>query len=111
MNVPTVSTRCLRCGRPLTSPLSVAAGFGPDCTRHFRRVARTLPGFSRRQVEDALELLELGGIAPLRGRRVWLTVGHHGATYRTASSGQCTCLAGLYGKLCHHAAAVRLVAA
>lgn len=120
MNFPVTPTRftpnrftptpCLRCGRLLTSPHSIATGFGPGCTRHFRRVAPTLPGFTRRQVDDALELLELGGIRPLRGRRVWLTVGHRGATYRTASSGQCTCIAGIHGKPCHHAAAVRLVA-
>ncbi|WP_066073817.1 DUF6011 domain-containing protein [Frankia sp. EI5c] len=103
--------RCLRCGRTLTSPPSIAAGFGPGCTRHFRRVAPTLPGFTDRQIADALELLELGGIVPLRGRHVWLTIGHRGTAYRTASTGQCTCVAGAHGKPCHHAAAVRLVAA
>ncbi|WP_018639917.1 DUF6011 domain-containing protein [Parafrankia elaeagni] len=110
-DVPTSTTFCLRCGRALSSPPSVATGFGPDCTRHFRRAAPTLPGFTPRQVEDALELLELGGLAPLRGRRVWLTVGHHGTTYRTASTGQCTCMAGIHGKPCYHVAAVRLIAA
>ncbi|OHV20288.1 hypothetical protein BBK14_08665 [Parafrankia soli] len=104
-------TLCLRCGRALTSPLSVAVGLGPGCTRHIRLTVPTLTGYSDQQLEDALELLELGGLTPLRGRRVWLTVGHRGATYRTAVTGHCTCVAGLYGKPCHHAAAVHLVAA
>ncbi|WP_083473310.1 MULTISPECIES: DUF6011 domain-containing protein [unclassified Frankia] len=107
--VSEISTFCLRCGRRLTSPPSVSAGFGPGCTRHFRRTAPTLTGFTSQQLEDALELLELGGIVPLRGRRVWLTIGHRGATYRTAPTGQCTCAAGVHGKPCHHVAAVRLV--
>lgn len=98
-------TTCKRCGRTLTSAASIAAGRGKTC----QRKAVVEADYSARQLDDALELIELGGVVPLRGRRVFLTVGSHGETYRTAATGQCDCPAGLKGRRCYHGLAVALV--
>lgn len=95
---------CRRCHRALISPASRAVGIGPTCARR-----EAVEGaFSTQQAADAAELVELGGVIPLRGRRVFVTIGHHGETYRTAATGQCNCPAGLVGRRCYHAAAVVL---
>lgn len=103
--------RCLRCHRRLTAAGSVARLYGRTCARRNREAAAELGrDFSAELVEDAVELVELGGVVPLR-RGVFLTVGSHGATYRTTATGQCDCLAGLHGRVCHHWLAVYLLAA
>lgn len=102
--------RCKDCHRPLHTAATIAAGFGPTCARKQQLVAA---GYSSKQVANAIELVELGGVIHLRGsgdRRVYLTVGSKGAVYRTAITGQCNCHAGLLGKRCFHAAAVALYA-
>ncbi|MCK9929344.1 DUF6011 domain-containing protein [Frankia sp. Mgl5] len=104
MTATTAHTTCGRCGRALRTAESVARGFGPTCARK----AAIEATHSATQVADAVELVELGGVIPLRGRRVWLTVGHRGEVYRTAVTGQCNCPAGLVGRRCYHAAAVAL---
>jgi hypothetical protein len=96
------TSKCRRCGRKLTA----SVGIGPVCAR--KEIVEA--AYSERQVTDALEQVELGGVIPLRGRRVFLTVGSHGETYRTAATGQCNCAAGLAGRRCYHGAAARLVA-
>lgn len=99
--------RCKGCHRPLRTAATIAAGFGPICARRQHLVAA---GYSPRQVDDAVETVELGGVVRLRGR-VHLVVGHQGDIYRATSEiGQCSCRAGLAEKTCFHTAAVRLVA-
>ena len=95
------ANECRRCGRKLTA----STGIGPTCAKK----EAIENAYSAKQVDDAVELVELGGVIPLRGRRVFLTVGSHGETYRTAATGQCNCAAGLVGRRCYHAAAVRMI--
>lgn len=100
---------CRRCHRVLRTASSIAAQIGPRCARLEAAEATYSPA----QVADAVELVELGGVIPLRGRgarRIYLTVGHRGDVYRTAITGQCTCRAGAAGKRCFHAAAVAIYA-
>ncbi|MGI5223523.1 DUF6011 domain-containing protein [Actinoallomurus sp. CA-142502] len=108
--------RCLRpgCGRTLTSAQSIARGYGPTCWAKVRKAARdvALAQFAHvpHLVAKAEELIEAGGIVPLRSGRVFRTAGSRGARYLTAPEA-CNCAAGLRGKhVCHHriaAAAVR----
>ncbi len=109
----THTVKCLRCHRRITSPASIATGYGTGCLRKIRKAAVSgrLAKFSPRQVADAVELIEDGGVVPLR-RRIYLTVGGKGEVYRTATTGNCNCPAGLRGTSpCYHAAAVALIAA
>jgi hypothetical protein len=111
---PAPIARCLGCGRTITSPASRARGMGSGCWRkaHRRdRIAALAADYTARQIADAIETVELGGVVHLRGR-IFLVVGHEGEVYRcTAEIGQCACKAGLRGVHCLHTAAVRLVAA
>ena len=109
---PEHTAHCLRCGRRITSARAIATGYGPGCLVKIRKAAASglLADYSTRQREDATELVELGGVVPLR-RRVFLTVGSHGETYRTAATGQCNCRSGLAGRRCYHGAAALMVAA
>lgn len=111
----TAHANCRRCGRPLRSVTSVAAGYGPVCQRRLRKAAQdgALTGFSPAQRDKAIELVESGGIAPIRGRRIFQVVASSGAaTYKTAITGQCNCPAGLRGRtVCYHVGAARVVAA
>ncbi|WTW95436.1 hypothetical protein OG216_19535 [Streptomycetaceae bacterium NBC_01309] len=116
MSAPAVTAhqpRCLKCRRVLrqTSP----DGYGPKCRRKVRRAARLNPppAFQPYQVAKAVELLEMGGLIPLRANRIFLAVSDDGSeVYRTAATGQCNCPAGLRAtSLCYHACAAQLVAA
>ncbi|MDX2732888.1 hypothetical protein [Streptomyces sp. PA03-2a] len=103
--------RCLRCRRILRRPS--VDGYGPKCRLKIRRAApERLPDFKPHQVAKAVELLELGGLVPLRQNRIFLVVSDDGTeVYRSAATGQCNCPAGLRSAACYHAAAARLVAA
>jgi hypothetical protein len=104
--------RCTRCHRPLHSAKSIAAGKGRTCAKRERQEAVIAAQFAdkRHLVAKAQELLESGGVVPLRGR-VYRTAGSHGARYLTAPEA-CNCAAGLKAKhVCHHRIAVILKAA
>ncbi|MFD3844738.1 hypothetical protein ACFWVB_02460 [Streptomyces microflavus] len=105
-------TRCLKCRRVLRKPSP--DGLGPKCRRKVRRAARLTPppAYKADQVAKAVELLEMGGIVPLRSNRVYLVVSEDGTEiHRTAATGQCNCPAGLRAKhLCYHGAAAILLA-
>ncbi|MFD4315027.1 hypothetical protein [Streptomyces sp. NPDC058548] len=105
-------TRCLKCRRVLRNPS--ADGLGPKCRRMVRKAARVSPpaAYKPYQLAKAVELLEMGGLVPLRTNRVFLVVSDDGTEiYRTAATGQCNCPAGLRATSpCYHSAAAALLA-
>jgi hypothetical protein len=108
----TKQANCLRCGRTLRSPKSIALGYGPTCNAHIRNAEHTadLRDYKPAQIADAVELIADGAIIPLRSV-VFLTVSSDGREmYKTAPTG-CNCPGGLKGRLCYHTAAARLLLA
>lgn len=108
-------SHCLRCGRALRSAHSTATGYGPTCLRKVKAAARThaqAGGHKPAQVAKAAELIEQGGLVPLRARRVFQVVASNGtSTYKTAAQA-CTCPAGTRGLyVCYHRIAAQIVAA
>jgi len=113
MNATATHTHCLRCGRVLRSADSRKTGYGTHCRRIVRNAehATDLTGFKPEQIDAARELIEDGGILPLRSNRVFLVVSTDGlSVHRTAATGQCSCPAGLKGRRCYHSAAARIFA-
>jgi hypothetical protein len=87
MNTTTKQANCLRCGRTLTSAKSIALGYGPTCSAHIRKATKsdTVTAHKPQAIAKATELIEQGGILPLRGRRVFTVISSDGiATYKTA---------------------------
>lgn len=112
MNTTTKQANCLRCGRKLTSAKSITLGYGPTCSAHIRK-ATTTPAVTAHKpaaIAKATELIEQGGILPLRGRRIFTVISSDGtATYKTAPSG-CTCPAGIKGRhVCYHRVAATIL--
>lgn len=105
--------RCLRCGRRLCSPASIAAGYGGGCRAKIRKAARTadLSAWTPRQVEDAVELIGDGGVVPTSRPRVFRTVSTDGLEVHLTHLRACNCAAGLRSVRCYHRAAVALVLA
>ncbi|MER7739995.1 hypothetical protein ABTX34_17045 [Streptomyces sp. NPDC096538] len=110
----TPDTRCTKCGRRLRnySP----DGYGPKCRAKVRRAGRSqeLAQYKPHLVDKATELLEQGGVIPLRDTRknlVYLTVSSDGQeAYRTARAA-CSCPAGLRATyMCAHRIAVHILA-
>jgi len=115
-NITTVKPvvgHCLRCGRALRN--ASPDGLGPKCRRDVRRTTPTLNGFKPAQLEAARELLDDGGIIPVRIVKagvVYRTVATGGTeTYLTTSAGHCNCPAGLRSGRCYHVAAALSLAA
>jgi hypothetical protein len=109
----TTDTVCTKCGRRLRNPSP--DGYGPKCRAKVRRAGRSpeLVAYKSHLVDKATELLEQGGVVPLRDtrkNRVYLTVSSDGAeTYRTARAA-CTCPAGLRATcMCAHRIAVHIL--
>lgn len=115
MNATTTATHqhsnCLRCGRALRSAKSVATGYGPTCTRKVKAAAKAevVAQYKPHQVAKAEELIEQGGLIPLRGN-VYLAVSSDGSqTYKTHRAA-CTCKAGLKGlHPCKHRIAAHIL--
>jgi hypothetical protein len=113
MTATAAHTHCLRCGRPLHSADSRRTGLGSHCRRIVRTARRTadLAGFKPEQITAATELIEDGGIVPLRANRIYLAVSTDGLSiHRTAVTGQCSCPAGIKSRRCYHTAAARIFA-
>lgn len=109
----TDTTTCTRCGRVLTSATSIARGYGRTC-RAKVLAAAAVAGHKPAQVAKAQELIELGGIVPLRsGRsRVFVVVSSSGDDRYLTAPQACNCAAGLRGKsVCYHRIAAQLIAA
>lgn len=100
INETPAPAKCVRCGRKLTAPASVAAGLGPTCqvkrAAEEREMLALEAGFTARQVEDARELLEDGGLAHLRGT-LYLAVSTDGRQIHRLdlAAGACTCEHGI----------------
>lgn len=108
------TTKCGKCKRTLTSAASVALGFGPTCYRKVKQAAKAkaiATAYKPHQIVKAQELLDLGALVPLRGRRVFLVPSSDGTeTYRTHRAA-CTCPAGIKGvHPCKHRIAAHMIA-
>ncbi|MEU5834509.1 SWIM zinc finger family protein [Streptomyces diacarni] len=90
-----VVAHCLRCGRALRN--ATADGYGPKCRVMVRKAARAevVAQYKPHQVAKAEELIEQGGLVPLRGCRVFYAVSSDGATAYKAHRAACTCPAGI----------------
>lgn len=109
-----IATRCTRCGRRLRN--ASPDGYGPKCRRRVRKATRSteLDQYKPHLVEKAVELLEQGGLIPLRKSSknvVFLAVSSDGTTaYRTARAA-CNCPAGLRAlHMCKHRIAAHMLA-
>lgn len=106
-------TRCLRpgCGRKLTAPASIKAGYGPVCRKRIREAARAeaLNGFSAVQAAKATELIETAAIVPLNRPGVYRAVSSSGDVIYLTSAHTCNCPAGLNNRSCYHVAAARVL--
>lgn len=107
----TEKIRCRHCHRVLRSTRSIALGYGPKCRGKIRK-ATTAQAAAHKPtaIAKAVELIELGAIAPLRGRRIFTVISSDGtATYKTAPQG-CTCPAGIKGRFtCYHRVAATIL--
>lgn len=79
--------------------------------RHIAKAA----GFTTAQAAAATELIEDGGIHPLRGR-IWLTVSTDGTRVHRSTADRCTCPDGIKAhtadhRPCYHTLAVRALLA
>lgn len=111
MQNTTTHTSCLRCGRKITSAKSVATGYGPTCTRKVKEAtkAQIIAQYKPHQVAKAEELIEQGGLIPLRGQ-IYLAVSSDGSqTYKTHRAA-CSCPAGIKGlHPCKHRIAAHIL--
>ena len=109
--------RCLRpgCGRKLSAPASVSAGYGPRCLAKIRKAVREqeLTGFTEDQHAKALELIADGGIVPTSRPGVYAATSSDGSMYYVVNLADpgCTCAAGQHGRACYHLAAARILQA
>lgn len=110
MNAADEQPRCLHCHRILRSARSIALGYGSTCARKIRRATVDTSEYQAHQVASAQELIEDGGIVPLRSV-VFLVVSTDGTEiHRTAPTG-CNCKAGLKNIRCYHQLAARMLLA
>jgi Family of unknown function (DUF6011) len=109
----TESPRCLRCGRRLRSAKSISTGYGAGCRARIRAAAKLadLAAWTQRQLEDARELIEDGGVVPTSRPGVFRTVSSDGEEFHLTHAQACNCPAGLRSLRCYHRAAVALVLA
>lgn len=101
---------CLRCGRKLRCATSRARGYGWGCWARMR-VARKLAAlvqFTRRQVDQAVELIEDAAVVPTAMVTVFRTVSSDGQRIYITTVNACTCPA---SGLCFHRAGVLMVTA
>lgn len=106
------TTKCLRCGRSLRAAKAVANGYGRTCARKIRAAAKAeiVALYKAHQVAKAEELIEQGGLVPLRANRVFLAVSSDGAQVYKTHRAACTCPAGVRGQhACKHRIAAHLL--
>lgn len=102
--------KCARCHRVLTGRRSIARGMGEVCARKTRE-ALTRATHKPATVAKALELIEDGGLVPVRGNRVFRVVASNGVDSYLTAREACNCPGGLRAKYtCYHRVAVELVA-
>jgi Family of unknown function (DUF6011) len=106
--------RCLRsgCGRKLTSPESIARGYGPRCAA----IEAATEGLSAKQVDKMTQVIVDKGVAATNRKGVYHVTNEADGVIRIAHvNGNCTCEWGLRRKsadtkVCYHVAAARLTA-
>lgn len=108
----TEPARCLKCRRVLRrhSP----DGYGPKCRAKVRKTSRSalVAQYKEHLVEKAVELLEQGGLIPLRKNRVFLAASSDGTGFYKTHRAACTCPAGIRGlHVCKHRIAAHIVSA
>ena len=106
--------RCLSCRHLISSAESLATGYGAGCRAKIRKAARTadLSEWTPRQLEDARELIEDGGVVPTARPSVFRTVSSDGSAVYLTSARFCGCANGLKAsqpRPCYHRLAVTLV--
>ena len=105
---------CLRkgCGRRLTAPASVAAGYGPTCLRKVRAAVETVAAaFKPAQVAAALQLIGSGQITPADARGAYLVTSSDGLVDYLTTASTCNCPAARRHLACKHRCGVQLYAA
>jgi Family of unknown function (DUF6011) len=108
----THTARCLRCGRKLTAPASIASGYGSGCRARIRRAVPELPpGVSAAQRDQAAELIADGGVVPTSRPGVYSTVSTDGDVVYLTTAGACGCAAYTRGegRVCYHRVAVMTI--
>jgi hypothetical protein len=109
------ASRCLRCGRTLRAPGSVAAGFGRTCKARIRAAALTeaAEGFTAVQVDKARELIEQQAIIPSSRPGLFAAVSSEGTTVYLVDARErsCTCKAAANGRQCYHVASALILEA
>lgn len=103
---PRTTTHCHRCGRLLSDPKAVAAGYGRTCLRRIAENAKAAAlTESPAQVAKAVELIEDEALVPVR-RGVYQTVSTDGTEVYLTSATNCSCPA---RKGCYHSLAVAIL--
>lgn len=104
-------THCLRCGRQLRSPRSIAANYGPGCAAKIRAAAieEARRDFTVDQQAKAAELIRDGGMVPHPHAGVFTAVSSKGDATYLAHPAACTCPAGIKGRRCYHLLAARVL--
>jgi len=103
-------THCHRCGRTLRSAVSCTRKYGSRCWAIVRKAARGLNDmlavFTRRQVDQAVELIEDAAIVRADQADVFYVVSSDGTEIYRSSLESCDCPA---SKECYHQAAILIV--
>lgn len=111
-NTKAHTTKCLRCDRTLRCQASITAGYGRICRARILAAAITkaLQGYSKTQLEKALEALTDGALIRVR-QGLWQAVSSDGQGQYLTSTDTCDCPAGQHGRTCYHTAAARMIGA
>jgi hypothetical protein len=112
MDTGTEHTHCHRCGRTLRSAISCVRKYGSGCWAIVRRAARALNDrlavFTRRQLDQAVELIEDAAVVPAAIADAFHIVSTDGQEVYTTTRETCDCPA---SRECYHQLAVLLVSA
>ena len=114
MNSSNEHEHCIKCGRKLYCSTSRIRGYGWGCWRRIRAAAKAealatrLAQFTRRQLDQATEVLELAAIVTTAIAGVFHVVSTDGAEIYETTCGSCNCPA---AKPCYHMLAACLVSA
>lgn len=114
-----MSSMCGRCGRKLSSVKSQARGYGEECWRKVRATAANLyderergliGAFTERQIDSAVEAVELGAIVHT-GNYTFQILSTDGYALYTTTIFTCNCPAGERNESCYHQASAVLLQA
>ncbi len=93
----------------LSTPESIARGYGPTCARKIRQETKEAKApFSADQQAKADKLIASGSIT-LRERGLYVAVSSKGDTTYCVTEHSCSCPAGVHDRRCYHLLAVRLL--